>query len=156
MLLINSIHQIYYYTNIFNGSIEPEKMKVESFSKLKSVVGVNSVSSANRELIKIENYTFKANVSYLIIASSRMVQVNGGSAIWAFETRLDGVVKDFGRVAAPAGAVSPQTNVTIISDVEFDVDTTVKSTLMYVTRLQGDNSINVEVPKLKIVPIAFA
>lgn len=130
-------------------------MKVESFSKLKSVVGVNSVSSANRELIKIENYTFKANVSYLIIASSRMVQVNGGGAIWAFETRLDGVVKDFGRVAAPASAVSPQTNVTIISDVD-DVDTTVESTLMYVTRLQGDNSINVEVPKLKIVPIAFA
>lgn len=61
-----------------------------------------------------------------------------------------------GRVAAPAGAVSPQTNVTIISDVEFDVDTTVESTLMYITRLQGDNSINVEVPKLKIVPIAFA
>lgn len=26
MLLINSIHQIYYYTNIFNGSIEPEKL----------------------------------------------------------------------------------------------------------------------------------
>lgn len=40
MLLINSIHQIYYYTNIFNGSIEPEKTTFAAYSTSEQKIGI--------------------------------------------------------------------------------------------------------------------
>lgn len=141
---------------VANGAITADKVDFATFPKLASVTGTNSFTTENRIVAEITNYTFKAGVNYLITAVVGTSIVNGGGAVWNYAIRVG--TKDIAnnRRAAPTGTISPQSGVGFTAVVSYTTDTTIASTNLYVERLTGDNSLTVEIPRLAIIPMAFA
>ena len=78
---------------------------------MKSVNGTNSATGGNRIISEITDYTFKADVSYLITAVVGTSIVNGGGAVWNYSIRVGTQTLSNNRRGVPTGAVSPQSGV---------------------------------------------
>lgn len=138
-------------TKLADASVTPVKISPAAFGQIsETIVATETDYATGATVVTLSNYAFKANVPYLIAASSAMTQVNGGTAIWQASVVCSGSV-DTGRYQG-GGSATQQSSIKLFGVKVFTSDTTANVTLT-ITRLTGDNTLRIGSPRVIVIPL---